>query len=166
MADVLCGAIAALFLNGVRALIEEHHRLLSLAGGIFVLILGVKTLFSRTYTPGPNGSPSGPRQSFVAAFISTFLLTIANPMTLLGMVAVVAAIGLGSAESVSAWLSATILVGGIFIGSVAWWFFLTGCISWFGGNLSPKTQHVINRVAAILIIGFGLWQLLSFTRGA
>jgi threonine/homoserine/homoserine lactone efflux protein len=56
------------------------------------------------------------------AFAATFGLTLANPATILSFVAVFAGLGIAGAGG---WREATVLVGGVFLGSVLSWLMLT-----------------------------------------
>jgi len=93
------------------------------------------------------------------AYVFTFLLTMANPLTLLGMVGVVAAAGVGGPAYSHA--DTVVLGGGIFLGSAAWWLLLSNLADWLGQKLGHHVLHVINIIAGALIVGFGAWQLGS-----
>jgi threonine/homoserine/homoserine lactone efflux protein len=155
-ADWLCGLIAALSLGAVTALINHHHAGLQFFGGIFMLVLGVITF--RAKDPTAAKRPIHERNLFLA-YLYTFLLTLSNPMTLLGLVGVVAAAGVGGPAYSNA---DTALVSiGIFAGSSLWWLTLCSIASWLGRKLGNHSLHVINMLAGLLILLFGLWQLVS-----
>lgn len=153
-ADLLCGLVAAFGLSAITAMIENHRDSLQLAGGIFMLALGVLTF--RAKDPAAANRPLHERNLFLA-YLFTFLLTMSNPLTLLGMVGVVAAAGVGGPEHTLG--EAIVLGGGIFLGSALWWSILCGFAGWLGRKLGNHTLHVLNMVAGALIAGFGLWQL-------
>lgn len=161
-ADALCGVVAALALAAVKSFLEAHSPMLHLVGGGVTVLLGVHTLYS-TPPARPANRPLHER-SLIVAFVSTCLLTLANPLTLFGMVFVVAATGVNSGAAAHSVAETTALVTGIFLGSTMWWLILTTCAAWLGQHLGPRLMRSINIVAALLIIGFGLWQLSSFAR--
>ena len=96
----------------------------------------------------------------IGAFVSTFGMTIANPMTVLSFLAVFAAIGIGA----TGLETATILVLGVFLGSAAWWLGLSSVVTAIRHSLSERTLIWINRGAAIAILAFGAWALLRAAR--
>jgi threonine/homoserine/homoserine lactone efflux protein len=92
-------------------------------------------------------------------FISTFFLTITNPMTILSFLAVFAGLGLSSIQG--DYTGATQLVLGVFIGSAIWWLILSEGITLFRKTVSQKVMIWVNRVAGLVIGGFGIVALLS-----
>jgi threonine/homoserine/homoserine lactone efflux protein len=156
-ADLICGLAAALGLSAITTLINSHRTLLQLAGGIFMVWLGVHAFRARD--PATAAARPLHERNLGLAYVFTFLLTMANPLTLLGMVGVVAAAGVGGpAYSHS---DTVVLGGGIFLGSAAWWLLLSNLAGWLGRKLGVHVLHVINMTAGALIVGFGAWQLGS-----
>jgi len=153
-ADLLCGLVAALGVSAVTTLIDSHRGALQLIGGLFMVVLGVNTF--RAKDPAAAKRPLHERNFFLA-YLFTFLLTLSNPITLLGLVAVLAAFNVGGQTH----LEALTLGGGVFLGSALWWVFLCSIAGWLGRKLGNRTLHAINLVAGVLILGFGLWQLIE-----
>lgn len=155
-ADLLCGLIAAFGLSAITVLISTHHRALQLVGGLFMIVLGIATW--RAHDPAAAKRPLHERNLFLA-YLFTFLLTLSNPLTLLGLVGVVAAAGVaGPAHS---HLDTAVVGCGIFFGSSLWWLTLCNIAGWLGKKLGNRSLHVINMMASAVIVGFGLWQLGS-----
>ena len=111
-ADTVFGAIAAFGVASVMSFLNRWEGVLSLVGGVILLLLGWRALFS----PPPADDIRGSGVGLLGAFISTFGLTIANPMTVLSFIAVFAALGAG----VTGLEAAAVLVAGVFLGSAAW----------------------------------------------
>ena len=156
-ADLVCGLAAALGLSAITTVINSHRSSLQLAGGIFMIWLGVHAF--RAKDPATAAQRPLRERNLFLAYIFTFLLTMANPLTLLGMVGVVAAAGVGGPAYSPA--DTVVLGGGIFVGSASWWLLLSNLARWLGRRLGPHVLHVINMVAGALIVGFGAWQLVS-----
>lgn len=155
-ADLLCGLIAAFFLSAITALATAHYSALQLIGGLFMVVLGIATF--RAKDPTAAKRPLHERNLFFA-YLFTFLLTLSNPLTLLGLIGVVAAAGVGG-PSHSCF--DTLVVGaGIFTGSSLWWLTLCSIAGWLGRKLGNHTLHVINMLAGVIIVAFGCWQLVS-----
>lgn len=153
-ADLLCGLVAALGVSAVTTLIDTHRGALQLIGGIFMVVLGVNTF--RAKDPAAAKRPLHERNLFLA-YLFTLLLTLSNPLTLLGLIGILAAFNIGGPDQTH--LETVVLSSGIFIGSALWWVFLCNIAGWLGHKLGNHTLHVLNMAAGALILGFGLWQL-------
>ena len=92
-------------------------------------------------------------------YVSTFALTLTNPMTILSFAAVFAGLGVGAASGDYA--SAAILVLGVFLGSALWWLALSGAVSLLSGRVTPRGLRWVNRVSGVIILGFGVAALAS-----
>ncbi|MBM3535365.1 MAG: LysE family translocator [Alphaproteobacteria bacterium] len=152
VADTLFGAVAAFGVASVMAFLARWEGILCLFGGVVLVLLGCRGLFSRP--PADDGRIGG--VGFAGAFASTFGMTIANPMTVLSFLAVFAAIGIG-APGLGA---ATVLVVGVFLGSAAWWLGLSGVVSAIRHTLSEAALSWIHRSASFAILAFGIWALV------
>jgi threonine/homoserine/homoserine lactone efflux protein len=160
VADAMYGAVAAFGLTAVSGFLAGERFWLQLLGGLFLCYLGFKSMRSkadRTSPPAP--SPTG--ATLLAASGSTFLLTLANPATLLSFIAVFAGFGLGSAPSYS---SAAALVAGVFTGSLAWWLILSQGVGLFHARLGPGWMRGINRISGVVLVLFGAAALLAALR--
>ncbi len=123
-ADAFYGAIAAFGLTFISSFLINQSIWLRLAGGLFLIFLGIKTIFAK---PELNESPDTNQDSYrgmIRYYMSTFFLTISNPLTIISFAAIFA--GLGAANiNTQGYFSAMMMVLGIFIGSSIWWFALT-----------------------------------------
>jgi len=91
--------------------------------------------------------------------IMGFLLTLTNTMTVISFVAIFT--GLGVATGGVDYASASLLVLGVFSGSVLWWAVLSGTVSLFRRRFDLNWLRWMNRVSGSVIAGFGLMTLLS-----
>ena len=157
-ADALYGCIAAFGLTLVSNFLINQQFWIRLLGGLFLVYLGVRTLLSKPAERAATANAS----SFMSAYISTLLLTLTNPTTILSFVAIFAGIGVGGASK--SYLSAAIVVLGVFTGSVLWWCILTSIISFLRGRFTPVWLLWINRVSGGVIALFGLVALVSVYR--
>jgi threonine/homoserine/homoserine lactone efflux protein len=154
-ADGIYGVIAGFGLTYVSNILIGYQSWIRLIGGLFLCYLGLKTYLSR-----PAESPAWPEgEGLAGAYASTFLLTLTNPMTILAFTAIFAGLGIGSAAGDYA--SATLLVMGVFCGSAAWWLILSSGVSLLSSRFSPRALGWVNKVAGIIILGFGVTALLS-----
>ncbi len=168
-ADAVYGLVAALGLALSADALARLQSWLQLFGGAFLCYLGVRAFLDRpealgelSVTPSAAMVPGGARRSeFAGAYASTFALTLANPITILSFVAIYMGLGLSTASAGA--LAPALLVLGVFVGSVLWWFILSSAASMLRGRLSPRGMLWVNRVSGVVILAFGvvtLWTAL------
>lgn len=163
-ADAIYGCIAGFGLTFISSVLVTHSLGLRLIGGIFLCYLGVKTAIAK---PTDNVEkltiretpPLPSRKTLASHYISTLFLTLTNPMTILSFVTIFA--GLGLASERTGYLSAFVLVFGVFLGSALWWILLASGVSLFRHKLNPTRLKWVNRIAGFIIVAFGMVALLS-----
>lgn len=155
MADAVYGSIAGFGLTFISSILISQQVWLRLVGGAFLCYLGLRTFLS---SPTEQAA-AAKRNGLVGAFASTFLLTLTNPMTIVSFGAIFA--GLGVVSTGGNYVSAAVLVLGVFIGSALWWFILSGGVGVFREKFAPRGLQWVNRLSGSIIIGLGLLALLS-----
>ena len=151
-ADAVYGCIAAFGLAAVSTFLVNQRFWLGLIGGAFLCYLGTRTFLAR---PADSPTTTG-RKGLIGAYLSTFFLTITNPMTILSFVAVFAGLGLATSSD---YRLATSLVGGVFIGSAMWWLLLSSGAAFFRKRVGPNLMVMVNRASGVLIFALGLYSL-------
>ncbi|MDI7260924.1 MAG: LysE family transporter [Thermodesulfobacteriota bacterium] len=157
-ADAVYGAIAGFGLTFISIFLIHQQWWLRIIGGIFLSCLGVKTFMANPSVQGPSPKGSG----LIRAYASTSFLTLTNPMTILSFAAIFAGLGIGSLGR--DYLSAGVLVLGVFIGSMFWWFLLSSGVSLFRKKFNPLGLRWVNRISGLIILGFGLLAFLSLKK--
>jgi threonine/homoserine/homoserine lactone efflux protein len=152
-ADMFYGAVAAFGLTAVQDLLIGQSNLLRIVGGVFLLYLGVKTFLSN---PSEEAAESR-RGGLFGAYLTTFFLTITNPITILSFIAIFAGLRLG--ETDGNYFFATIMVLGVFLGSAAWWLTLSTGVSFLREKFTPALLAWVNRLAGVIIFVFGMLAL-------
>ena len=153
-ADAVYGCVAGFGLTAVSNFLIGQKFSLGFLGGMFLCFLGIRTLISR-----PVEEPAEVRsRGLFSAFLSTFFLTITNPMTILSFVAIFAALGLGKSPN---YINATALVGGVFAGSALWWLLLSSGAAFFRSKVTLSWMGLLNRVSGIIIFSFGIFSLVT-----
>ncbi|HTJ80031.1 MAG TPA: LysE family transporter [Rariglobus sp.] len=155
-ADALYAGVAALGVTAITSALDHYHTGLQLAAGAILIGLGIHTY--RTTPPSTEARPEH-ATSLHTAYFSTFLLTLANPATLLALTFILAAMGL--TPGTDTLVSTSTLVLGVFLGSSVWWSLLSMGAGWFGQKLSARTLRAIAHIAGIAIIAFGLWEIVT-----
>lgn len=157
-ADAFYGAIAGFGLTVVSNLLVGNQAGLRLIGGGLLCIIGIKTFLSK---PSEQGN-SVEANTLWSAYLSTFVLTLTNPVTILFFAAVFAGLGVGSGRD--HYLSASILVLGVFLGSASWWLVLSGFTGLLRGMFNVRRMQWLNRISGLIIIGFGVVAFVSLVR--
>lgn len=156
LADTIYGIIAAFGFTLVSDFLLAGQSWFRFVGGCFLIFLGVKTFFAKTMEISQTGIT---HKTLLSDFISTFFLTLSNPMTIFAFIAVFA--GLGLVDVSEDYANVLWLIGGIFIGSALWWMILSEGITYFRKKVSIEVMTWINRCAGMLIIAFGLFAWAS-----
>ena len=151
-ADAGYGCVAGFGLTAVSSFLIGHKFWLGLLGGLFLCGLGARTFLSK---PAQEVAPVG-GNGCLSAYLSTVLLTLTNPMTILSFAAVFAGFGLGRSPDYRA---AAALVAGVFIGSALWWMLLSSGAALFRSRINSTWMQAVNRVSGLIIFGFGLCSL-------
>jgi threonine/homoserine/homoserine lactone efflux protein len=154
-ADAIYGCIAGFGLTFISNFLVGQQVWLRLIGGVFLCYLGLKTLLAKPAEQAALAKGNG----LVSAYASTFFLTLTNPMTIISFAAIFAGLGLAS-TSVN-YVSAGVLVLGVFTGSALWWLVLSGGVGAFRGKFNPHGLQWVNRISGAIITWFGLFVLLS-----
>lgn len=145
-ADFLYGLLALSGLSLIHLLLAQTDSL-RLIGSLFLCYFGWQMFRSKMSRPLQS-----PATSLPVAYGSTFLLTLMNPMTILSFLAILARFQ----ETVT---SPVGLLIGIFLGSAAWWLFLSQLMHLLKKQLSPTFSRTIQYLSALLLISFGLYGL-------
>lgn len=151
-ADAAYGFVAAFGLTAVSDFLVGRRLWLGLLGGAFLCYLGVRTFTSK---PAEQAAEAH-GDSILAAYFSTLLLTLTNPMTILSFVAVFAGFGLGTSPD---YVAASTLVLGVFAGSALWWLFLSTGVGLLRSRIGPGWMQAVNRLSGAVIFAFGLYAL-------
>jgi threonine/homoserine/homoserine lactone efflux protein len=175
VADAVYGSVAAFGFTAVTSFLVDLETPLRLVGGAFLCFLGCRIFMSRPEVPAdrsgkseerrgdayrpPGGKGPARYDGLFGGFVSTFALTITNPITILAFTAVFAGVGL--AATPNNYGSAAFLVAGVFSGSALWWLTLCAATSFFRKMMDARTMKIINVISGIVIAGFGVYSIVS-----
>ncbi|MDD3858857.1 MAG: LysE family transporter [Bacteroidales bacterium] len=153
-ADGFYAIVAGFSISIVIDSLVEYQLYLRILGGLVLLFLGYKLM---TANPGVQLRKQlrKKRTGLFGDFISIFALTVSNPITVFVFAAVFA--GFGIVDKESNILSVLILILGVLIGATSWWFTLSSVVSIFRQKFKLRRMLIINRVAGVLVIIFGLF---------
>jgi threonine/homoserine/homoserine lactone efflux protein len=153
-ADVFFGALASFGVAAISTLLFTYETFLRGAGGVFMLVLGVRTWFK---TSGDEERKGGER--IFSSYMSAFFLTITNPITIFAFTAIFAGFGVVS-DSMT--LQATLaLISGVTLGCVAWWLGLTLIAGLFRSKIDAGGYGWLHHLSGGLLLIFGIASIGS-----
>ncbi len=79
-ADTAYGAVAAFGLTALQDILLRQQLWLRLAGGVFLIYLGLRTFFA---PPAQRAAHASETRGLLGAYLSTLGLTLTNPATIL-----------------------------------------------------------------------------------
>ncbi len=150
LADSLFALLAGLGAGFVAGYIQPHYIIIRLVGGIFLIYWGRRIFLSKFAESHPLVKDRG----LGGPLISTVILTLTNPMTLLAFGAILVGLKSSSLNHHPAQL-ATWMVA-VFCGSVLWWSALSGVIYPYRHKFHVDALVWINRVMGVIIVVAGL----------
>lgn len=150
LADMCYALIAVTGFRAVSEFTAEFALPLKLLGSLFILYLGARAWRSA----GVEASAEGARSGSLYCFISSYLITLANPATVVSFIALAAALGSGAGGSL-------LLPAGIALGSFGWWLLLTLIIVWIRGRLPESFSRRLSRISAVFLILFSVYSIFS-----
>ncbi len=151
-ADMVYGIVAAAGLTAVTELLVGARQPLQFAGGAAMIWLGLAVFRAETPKDWARAISTG----LAAAYATTFLLTLANPATIVSFAAVMAGLGAMSASGQTG-----ALVAGVFLGSALWWLGLSTAVSLVRRRLPEAVLVWINRASGAAIMIFGILALTA-----
>lgn len=151
-ADTVYGFIAAFSLTFISDFLVTHHVLFRAFGAAFICIIGIRTFFSHI-----NNRSEPAAGNYIGDFVSTFFLTLMNPITLLAFTAVFAGFGVTHSTQTLEGL----LVAGVFVGAASWWLFISTLTGLFHQKISPENLRWLTRISGIIITGFGVFIFID-----
>ena len=145
--DAAYAALAAFGVSAVTNVLVAERRWISLAGGIGLIAIGLRTVLM---APPQRGREKSTRMA--GGYLSTLALTLSNPPTILSFTAIFAGFGLRVG---SGWQPAVGLVLGVMIGSALWWILLAVVVSMVRDRVTPRTIRGIGMISGLVLTAFG-----------
>lgn len=148
-ADAIYAAAAGFGIWFLSDLAINYRYPLQLAGGLVLCLMGLSILNSKT--SGQRHEIKGKR--ILGAYGSTFLLTLANPATIMFFMAAFSSIKFPPFDKQWSWI--LLFVVGSFFGSSIWWLALSCSASLLEHRISQNLR-LFNTAAGCMIILLGL----------
>lgn len=154
VADIIYGSVAAFGLASISNLMNQYDFWIRLVGGLLLLWIGFSIFRSG---PVVNGDKRDVDASHVGAFLSSLILTLTNPITILAFAAVFAAMGVDHLND--SLIQPTALIAGVALGACGWWISLSTAILWMRHMMSDAQVRWINHISGLILLVFALYVL-------
>jgi len=161
--DTLYAIIAGFSLQYIVDIIEEQAFWLKFAGAIVLIILGIH-IFRSNPAVQLRRQRQGKTNLF-QDFISTFLLTISNPLVIFFIITLFAVFGVVIPNA--GIVRQLALIFGVFIGAACWWLILTSIVGFFRSAVNLRRLYWINKIAGmsiiiLVIIALTVWLIKDY----
>ncbi|MBE9467975.1 MAG: LysE family transporter [Bacteroidetes bacterium] len=158
-ADTFYAIITAFGLTYITNFLLRHQLYLEIIGISVLLALGLKMFFSNPVKQYKANQQIKKNKGIFSDYISTFFLTISNPLTIIFYGTAYAALGLiGDSQTAG---SSYLLILGIFLGATLWWYFLTSIVNIYRHKFKLKIIWNINRISGIAIIALSCFAIIQ-----
>lgn len=150
--DTLYAAISLLGLAFIENLIDKNRDIVMIIGGAIIIYIGIRIFFTN---PIKQIRQKNTNKKHVQDFIEAFLMTVTNPGAIFLILGLLAAVGININDS-EVRPSVTIILLGVFSGSVVWWFILSTGINVFRKKFRIRQLMMINRVSGAIMGVLGI----------
>ena len=150
--DAIFAIIAGFGLTALIDLVVRFELYLQLAGGLFLVLMGLRTFFAHPHLEQGTDNPAA---ALAKVFGTTFALTITNPATMLGFIAIFGGVANLTTKGEDYGHAATV-VASVMAGSILWWCCVSGFVAYFRKRMNDHMLEMVNHVSGALITVFGL----------
>jgi threonine/homoserine/homoserine lactone efflux protein len=154
IADAIFGAVAAFGVSFIAQFLERQQYWFQLGGGALLLAMAAHTILARWRPRGARVEAN----DLAHDLLTTFFLTITNPITIFSLTAVFVAVGITTGTETL--LGGALVTGGVFAGSALWWAILCSSVSLFRRMVSDAYLRRIHRVSGFVMLLFGTGVLV------
>jgi threonine/homoserine/homoserine lactone efflux protein len=160
--DALYAIIAGFSLTIIINFISSYEIYFKILGASMVILFGLYIFLSNPAKEIQKFKQKG--TSYIQDFLTAFLLTASNPLSVFVFIAIFTSYSL--VLQLSQLFEALLVVGGIFGGGAFWWFSLTGLAYLFKHKLTINTLWWANKIIglSVILIAVGLFVLLSLKK--
>ena len=153
--DLLYAIIAVFSMSFIIEFLEEHHFILQIIGSIVVCLFGLYTYLSN---PVKKLTKFGlEKKNYVQDFLTSFGLTITNPLVIFLFIALLAKFSFVTEET-TLWQN----IAGIFfimLGACFWWVSLVCLVNLFRERFNPRKLYVVNQSTGLILLLLGAISL-------
>ena len=159
VADCIYASVGVFGLSAVSAFLETNEMLISIAGGLIVIGMGIGALVKK----GNVVTAMKAKPGYIKMFLSSFCIGITNPAVVIISMVAFSYFKIPQDRTI---LQSAMLSLGFFIGTVIWWFILIGVIKLiknkYGNNIGNKANKVFGVI--MIVLGLIVFARLFFTK--
>lgn len=154
--DLLYTIMSLYFLHFVVDFIEAYKLTIQLSVSTILIVFGY---FIFKSNPSTQPKPNETKQfSEFSDFITSFGLTLSNPLVLFVLIALFAKFEFISSDSTISEIM--VGIGSILLGAILWWTLLTFLVSKFRNKLNINGLRILNKISGFIIIAIGVIGLI------
>lgn len=152
LGDGTFAAFAAFGITAVSAFVIDYGTWIQAGGGLILIIIGLHIMLSAPTLSDGEGKPSSRRS--LALIGTTYVLTITNPATMMGFLAIFSGVG-NLVSRPGDYAGATAMVAAVMAGSFLWWLAVSWFASLFRERIAGGGLKYINLGSGAVIVLFG-----------
>lgn len=144
VADCLYACVGVFGLTFISDFLLKYQTIITIIGGVFVLIMGISQLVKKPVENVPQKSAEGAKM-----FLSSFTVGITNPAAILTFLFAFTYFGIAE---LSGTLNGILLVAGVFIGTYIWWGALSGAVCLIKRKTGKRGLPYMNKIFGVILI--------------
>ncbi len=148
-ADLLYSCVGVFSITLISDFLTAHHSVIRVIGGFLILGYGALNLRRKERPPASVHIGGAP----IKCFLSSFMIAILNPATILSFMVAFAAFGITGKLALVEGISLTL---GILVGTVLWWLALSAVTAHFRGKVTDRLYKRLHWLLGGLMILFGI----------
>lgn len=149
-ADVVYAGISIFGITIISDFLLEYQEIICIIGCVFIISIGIQTMKKTNHL---SEQPKL-RISSTSSFLSSFMITLTNPATILSFMIIFSTFGVSGDTQ---FLNKILLVMGILVGTGLWWILLSGTVKWSQKLLSDSFYNKLNQWFGLAIIILGVF---------
>lgn len=159
-ADTFYAVLAAFGVTFITNFLTKNQMVFQVVGIMVLMFLGFRMIFNNPVKQYRYHRTSSKKKGALKDYISTFFLTISNPLTIIFFGAAFTMLGL--LTDTEGQRNNLLLVAGIFAGASLWWFMLTYVVNIFRKRFRLRNIFLLNRISGIVIIALSVAAVVKF----
>ncbi len=156
-ADIVYAVIAGFSISFISDFLIDNQTYIRFIGGLFLIFIGFRLFYSNPAKQIRKLRLKG--NNYFKDFLSSFFVTISNPITILAFgyaFSEINLIGHGTGST-----PIILLIWAVFSGAILWWLALAGIVTIFKKRIRLRSLILVNRITGSLIIIFAIYLVLS-----
>ncbi len=160
VADLVYASIAGFGITFIVNFLNAQQLIIRVLGGIVLIGFGIAVFRSNPIKQIRR--QRNQKKSYISDFVSSFLITITNPVTVVVFGLAFASVGLNKNPSFQ---SIAIMLLAVASGAIFWWLGLSSFVNIFRRKIRLRNLWWINKISGVLVVIFGIAIFVSIFIG-